>query len=394
MESFSIISVRQIVEDMEDPEFFFYAKLYFKFHGFSLEINGNNVLYKFWSIFNIMLQQTMLMSLIYNVYDKYPDISIMVSYSTVCFGLTVNSFKIMTVFKKIEKFGDFYRRMIGFWKFPLQSEKFILMKHKSFTNVVSIVNFLSLIGGISWWVLLPPAISAYETYIIGSQNVTWITAYNVTYIKPFNTSPGYEISMTVYYLITGFSVVGGCGFDSFFLESCFFISGHFQIIQKRFERIKFDNIKSSIADIVEYQNEVIDACESLQDLLCSAIFPFLFFDSIVICTCLYTLLSVQTVTIMIAFIGITSAAVAQIFLLTYSGEVVAESSHGTLESIYDSDWYSALPSQRKYLIPCMMRARRGFKFKMVFFELLLTTLSMILQTAGSYFALLKTVSGN
>ncbi|GAB0091337.1 Odorant receptor [Sergentomyia squamirostris] len=379
---------------MEDPEFFFYAKFYFKVHGFSLEVNGNNVLYKFWSIFNIVMQQTMFMSLIYNVYDKYPDVYMMVSYSTVCFGFTVNSFKILTVFKKIEKIGDFYRRMISFWKFPLKSEKSILMEHKSFSNVVSILNFFSLFLGVSWWVLLPPAISAYETYVIGSQNVTWISAFNVTYIKTFNTSPGYQISMAVYYIATEFCVFGGCGFDSFFLESCFFLSGHFKIIQKRFEQIQFDNIKSSIADIVEYQNEVIDACESLQDLLCSAIFPFLFLDSIVICTCLYTLLSTSGIIVTIAFIGITSATVTQIFVLTYSGEVITQRSQGALESIYNSDWYSALPSQRKYLIPCMMEARKGFKFKMVFFELLLTTLSTILQTAGSYFALLKTVSGN
>ncbi|XP_059612813.1 odorant receptor 82a-like [Phlebotomus argentipes] len=379
---------------MEDPEFFYYAKFFLRIHGFSLETNGNNFAYRFWAILNSTLQEIMLFTLIYNTYNKHPDIALMVSCSTVAFGVFVNSFKIMSIQRNIERLSDFYHRLIEFWTIPEKPERKILLQHKNFTNIVSVVNCLSLIGGISWWLLLPPALSAYEEFTFG--NTTWIPPYNITYIDFMQTTPGFEICTTAYYMITIMCVFGGCGFDSYFLESCFYLSGHFRIIYRRFRSVKYATeakddrkFQSQISTIVNYHNEILNACADLQDIVRSAIFPFLLFDSVVICTCVYTLLAMPNLIVTIAFMGITIAAVAQIFVLTYSGQVLINKSQDLTNSIYDSEWYIASPGQRRLLILCMMRARKGFTFKMGIFQLALPTFSAILQGAGSYIALLS-----
>ncbi|XP_055684936.1 odorant receptor 82a-like [Lutzomyia longipalpis] len=349
---------------------------------------------------NSVLQKVMLLSLITNVYDKHPDIPLMVSCSTVVCGVTVNSFKITSLQRKIVRMGAFYRRMIDMWNIPKKTEKQHLMEHKSFINIVSFLNCLSLIAGISWWLLLPPAVSVYEKYVTG--NTTWIAPYNITNIAIMQTTPGYEILTIIYYSITAMCVIGGCGFDSYYLESCFYLSGHFRIIRQRFQAVHFtvpgnsgevnNKFKKEVSSIIDYHNEILNACAILQDLVRSAILPFVLFDSIVICTCVYTLMVVNSLIVTIAFVGISSAAVGQIFILTYSGEVLTGRSQELLEGIYNSEWYLASPEQRKLMIVCMMRSRKGFTFQMGIFQLALTTFSAIVQTAGSYIALLKTIS--
>ncbi|XP_055684938.1 odorant receptor 82a-like [Lutzomyia longipalpis] len=218
-------------------------------------------------------------------------------------------------------------------------------------------------------------------------------------MKIMQATPGYEIFTIVYYLVTSICAIGGCGFDSYYLESCFYLSGHFRIIRQRFQAIQYtvlkennNKFKKEISSIIDYHNEILNSCAVLQDLVRSAIFPFVLFDSILICTCVYTLMMVNSLIVTIAFVGLTTAALGQIFILTYSGEVLTGRSQELLEGIYNSEWYLASPQQRKLMIVCMMRSRKGFTFQMGIFQLALTTLSAIVQTAGSYIALLKTLS--
>lgn len=100
---------------MEDPDFFYYAKSFLKVHGFYLDTERNTWKSRLWAIINIFFQQYMLLTLLYNVIDKHPDIVLMVTCSTVVFGFVVNSFKIMTVNFKIKRLGEFYRCLIEYW---------------------------------------------------------------------------------------------------------------------------------------------------------------------------------------------------------------------------------------------------------------------------------------
>ncbi|XP_055677584.1 odorant receptor 4-like [Lutzomyia longipalpis] len=194
-------------------------------------------------------------------------------------------------------------------------------------------------------------------------------------------------------------VLGGCGFDSFFLESCFFLSSHFDIVRKRFKKIKFtqlpqdnETIRSQISSAVAYHNVILNTCMELQELVKSAVFPFLLFDSILICTCFYTVIKISDISKTLAFGGLSCATIAQLFVLTYSGDYLCSKSQSICRGIYYSNWYEGSPEQRKYLILCMAKGSKGLVFTMGLFNLSLTTLSMILQGAGSYVALLKSIS--
>lgn len=144
---------------------------------------------------------------------------------------------------------------------------------------------------------MPTAFGVYETLTIG--HTTWVPAYNVTFLEAFKVSPGYEILTFGSWASTAFCIATGCGFDAYFMESCFYLSGHLKIIQERFREILFssndDNAlvtERKIALTVNYHNRILKACAVLQDIVLTGIFPFLVLDSMLLCTIFYTVIMV------------------------------------------------------------------------------------------------------
>ncbi|XP_075972478.1 odorant receptor 4-like [Anticarsia gemmatalis] len=194
------------------------------------------------------------------------------------------------------------------------------------------------------------------------------------------------------------------GPDSFFLTCCTFIHTQFLYLQEDMKEIvKEGSWKLNEAERVEiFRKEFVQVVDRHRDLIrCvqlldavyskSTLLNFMT-SSLIICATGFNLMAIENIALMAPFCAFLSFGMLQVFCYCHYGDNVMISSTGVGDAIYDSRWYEAGATERKYMLTVIIRSQKPCKFTAYgFADVNLKAFTRILSTSWSYFALLNQV---
>ncbi|XP_058827989.1 odorant receptor 82a-like [Topomyia yanbarensis] len=163
---------------------------------------------------------------------------------------------------------------------------------------------------------------------------------------------------------------------------------HFRCIGLRFEDRDFIERDESLVELIEYHKLILNLSRKLMSSFRMNIFQNLLVASVLLCVLSFQLVMFLGSSTMLIYFLYVMAIVIQISFFSYYGSLIAHESTLVADAIYCSNWYEASPKTRKILLQCIARAQVPVNIKAGFMVASLPTMRAILNSAGSYVALL------
>ncbi|KFB48435.1 AGAP004974-PA-like protein [Anopheles sinensis] len=173
-------------------------------------------------------------------------------------------------------------------------------------------------------------------------------------------------------------------------SSC--LVAHFVIIQRRFERIRFDQAPHApLGALIEYHKHILNIADRVIDAYRNVILNQLLISSVLLCMLGFQLVLSAGSSLVVVYVAYGTAIVIQVTYYCYYGSQLYHESTQVHDAVFQSNWYEADVRTQKLLINCMMRARKAVNAKSGFAQASLPALRAILNSAGSYVALLMSL---
>uniref|UniRef100_A0A182IK78 Uncharacterized protein n=1 Tax=Anopheles atroparvus TaxID=41427 RepID=A0A182IK78_ANOAO len=207
---------------------------------------------------------------------------------------------------------------------------------------------------------------------------------------PFDTT--HPVTFTVLFVwcaIAIFWVVLDCvACDATFgtFSSC--LVAHFVILQRRFARIRFVEGRGPLGALIEYHKHILGIAARVMDAYRGVILNQLLISSVLLCMLGFQLVLSAGSSLMVVYVAYGTAITIQVTYYCYYGSQLYHEVH---DAVYQSNWYEADVRTQKMLLNCMMRARKAVDAKSGFAQASLPALRAILNSAGSYVALLMSL---
>ncbi|XP_001861406.2 odorant receptor 82a [Culex quinquefasciatus] len=163
---------------------------------------------------------------------------------------------------------------------------------------------------------------------------------------------------------------------------------HFKILQNRFKDRRFEDDDQSLEDLIEYHTLVLKLSRRLMSSFRIIILNNLLVASVLLCVLGFEMVVYLGTSLMLLYITYITAIVIQIFFFSYYGSQLLYESAAVGDAIYCSNWYEATPKTRKLLLFCIKRAQVPVNTKVGIMVASLPTFRAIVNSAGSYVALL------
>ncbi|XP_026328726.1 odorant receptor 67c-like [Hyposmocoma kahamanoa] len=145
--------------------------------------------------------------------------------------------------------------------------------------------------------------------------------------------------------------------------------------------------------VVEWHQEIIEAVK-LVDIIYSKSTLFNFVSSsAMICLTGFNVTTIDDLAFVVMFFAFLCLSLVQIFCHCLFGDMLMRSSKEVSDAVYNSKWYLTNAKNAKMLHFLQMRAQKPCKLTAYgYADVNLTAFSKIMNSAWSYFALLKTVN--
>ncbi|XP_053686489.1 odorant receptor 45a-like [Sabethes cyaneus] len=163
---------------------------------------------------------------------------------------------------------------------------------------------------------------------------------------------------------------------------------HFECIKLRFADRKFFNGDESLKNLIAYHDSILCLSQKLMISFRIIIFQNLLVASVLLCALGFQLVMFLGSSVMLIYLVYATAIVIQVTFFAYYGSLLFYESTSVADAIYCSNWYEASPKTRQILLQCIMRAQIPVNTRAGFMVASLPTMRAILNSAGSYVALL------
>ncbi|XP_076390593.1 odorant receptor 10-like [Megachile rotundata] len=222
----------------------------------------------------------------------------------------------------------------------------------------------------------------------------------------FIDSPEFEIIFVSQILASLFAACAVIGLDSTCVTIILHLSGQFRLIttwlsnigiEMQYNRIDLHNCPPSVsADLIKcirHHQRLIKVLQDVNSLLTPIIFMQVFTSSIVFCLGGYAIISNNAADDLFKFVSYILSMTIQLLLWCWPGEILIEESlHIGYAAYVNVPWYNLPPFYRRQLCLIVLRSQKTCSLSaFIFHSLSIYTLTNVLNTAFSYFALLRQI---
>ncbi|XP_035904929.1 odorant receptor 82a-like [Anopheles stephensi] len=277
-------------------------------------------------------------------------------------------------------------------------DEFVALRRLLKSNEIRIVKKYNRIDRFLAWAYLITAMSTGVLFVgvalvlvVLSDRADW----KLPLLMDFPFDVKHPVTFTIFFVwcsVAIFWVVLDCvACDSSFgtFSSC--LVAHFVIIQDRFESLQFGTGNSALGQLIEYHKHILHVSDRVIDAYKNVILNQLLISSILLCMLGFQLVISAGTSIMVVYVAYGTAIIIQVTYYCYYGSQLYHESTLVHDAVFKSNWYEADVRTQKMLINCMMRAKKPVNAKSGFTEASLPTLKAILNSAGSYVALLMSL---
>ncbi|XP_026328725.1 odorant receptor 4-like [Hyposmocoma kahamanoa] len=257
---------------------------------------------------------------------------------------------------------------------------------------------LKLSGFFNWLLILafplmPLSISVYNYLVL--KKVELVLPFLISY--PFDA---YDIKIYPFVLLHNIYS------ESFYYICTTFIVVQFKLLQQEIKVIipkksgnrggkqNVDKVfQMKIMELVKWHQALMDAVAILETIYSkSTLFNFVS-SSAMICLAGFNITMIDNVAFIIMFLALLCLSLVQIFLFCFFGDTIIRSNLEVSDAVYNCNWYLTSAKKAKMLHYLQMRGHRPCKLTAYgFADVNMIAFSKIMNSAWSYFALLKTVN--
>ncbi|XP_026328728.1 odorant receptor 4-like [Hyposmocoma kahamanoa] len=272
---------------------------------------------------------------------------------------------------------------------------------------VNFLNFVIKVSNLFNWLLLvafplmPLATTAYNYFILNKTEL--MLPFLVEYpFDPFNIKvyPFVVIDHIWGAMVALFWIFAS---ESFYYICTTFIVVQFKLLQQNILQIIPENSDSvvrnedvvfhtKLVELVEWHQDLIEAVKLIETIYSkSTLFNFVS-SSAIICLTGFNVTTIDDLAFVVMFLTFLCLSLTQIFFLCFFGDIIMRSNKEVGDAVYNCNWYMTSAKNAKMLHYLQLRAQKPCKLTAYgFADVNVNAFSKIMNSAWSYFALLKTV---
>ncbi|XP_044267669.1 odorant receptor Or1-like [Tribolium madens] len=212
---------------------------------------------------------------------------------------------------------------------------------------------------------------------------------------PYDTTSHYYFTFFVQSLSLFISAYCNTAIDILTWKLVTLASAQFEILKENLTKIdyegSFHDTKRALVRCITHHAKIVYYTERVEAIFSKGIFLQLFGSVIVICTTLFQLIVVPVPSVQFAVLGTYLCGMTtQVATYCYYGHEVMTTSDAIGISLYMSNWYACHSKIRKIVMIFLEKTKKPTIIKAAnFITLSLATLTQILRSAYSYFAVLQ-----
>ncbi|XP_050088372.1 odorant receptor 47a-like [Anopheles aquasalis] len=277
-------------------------------------------------------------------------------------------------------------------------DELIALKRKVSPSEVRIIERYNRIDLLHAWTYL---VSAMATAALFSGAALWKVIssepgadWKLPLLMEFPFDIQHPVTFSVFFIWCSVAIVWvvleSVACDSSFGTLCSSVLAHFVIVQRRFELLGTEKVAdlASVGALIRYHQYVLWLAKRIIGAYRHIIFNQLLISSILLCMLGFQLVISAGTSIMVVYMVYSLAIIIQITYYCYYGSMLHHESEQVQRAIYNGTWYTADIRTQKLLLVCMMRAGKAVDANFGFTRASLPALKSILNSAGSYVALL------
>uniref|UniRef100_A0A182W0R7 Uncharacterized protein n=1 Tax=Anopheles minimus TaxID=112268 RepID=A0A182W0R7_9DIPT len=229
-------------------------------------------------------------------------------------------------------------------------------------------------------------------------------------LLPFKIALPFDSQNTAYFVLTTIflnyasapTITSQSGIDALFSGVCLYVYGQFRAIQLEVEALSATldstaardsfaetlRINNALRRISKRHQETIDLVAEVRSAFTANILLVYTSTAIIMCIVCVAMLVVEGI-YKLTYLPYAFAELTLLFLYSYSGTVVRDSSEAIQTVAYNFPWYRFDRNTRHLIQMMMIRAQYGSNVDVPFFETSMTSFSAIVRTASSYITLMK-----
>ncbi|XP_050072161.1 odorant receptor 22c-like [Anopheles maculipalpis] len=221
---------------------------------------------------------------------------------------------------------------------------------------------------------------------------------------PFDAQNSYYFALTTIFLnyASAPTITSQSGSDALFSGVCLYVYGQFQAIQLEMEALTATldktTLKGSSAEtrrvndelrrISKRHQEIIDLVAEVRTAFMPNVLLVYTATAIIMCIVCVAMLVVEGI-YKLTYLPYAFAELTLLFLYSYSGTIIRDSSEAVQTVAYNFPWYRFDRNTRHLIQMMMIRAQYGSNVDVPFFETSMASFSAIVRTASSYITLMK-----
>nr|XP_040229288.2 odorant receptor 22c-like [Anopheles coluzzii] len=221
---------------------------------------------------------------------------------------------------------------------------------------------------------------------------------------PFDSQNLFHFVVTTLFLnyASAPTITSQSGSDALFSGVCLYIYGQFQAIRLEVEAlaetVDRNTLKSSVAEthrinlelrrISKRHQAIIDLVSEVRSAFTPNVLLVYTATAIIMCIVCIAMLVVEGI-YKLTYLPYAFAELTLLFLYSYSGTIIRDSSEAVQTVAYDFPWYRYDRNTRHLIQMMMIRAQYGSNVDVPFFETSMASFSAIVRTASSYITLMK-----
>uniref|UniRef100_A0A182P3T0 Uncharacterized protein n=1 Tax=Anopheles epiroticus TaxID=199890 RepID=A0A182P3T0_9DIPT len=229
-------------------------------------------------------------------------------------------------------------------------------------------------------------------------------------VLPFKLALPFDPQHSLYFVLTTIflnyasipTINSQTGCDALFSGVCLYLNGQFQAIRLEMEALTATldehSLKSTAAEthrinlelkrISQRHQEIIDLVSEARTAFMPTVLLIYTATAIIMCFVCIAMLVVEGI-YKLTYLPYACAELVLLFLYSYSGTIIRDSSEAIQTAAYDFPWYRFDRNTRHLIQMMMIRAQYGSNVDVPFFETSMATFSVIVRTASSYVTLMK-----
>ncbi|KAK1130028.1 hypothetical protein K0M31_019712 [Melipona bicolor] len=333
---------------------------------------------------------------------NWGDVRILAGVGCVLTTVGQSLFKIIYLIIRKERTYRLYYKIRSLWDStndPKEMQSYIMLAY--WARICTIIFYLSCMCNVITFSLAAAVNYFRFEYNANSTDNNRNLPFVVWYGKDTSASPSFEIAFACQFLSSAICAATISGLDATFMTTILHVCGQFKLINTWITDIGVEincepnhrrKLMMQLIKCIRHHQRMIDVVNDVNNLLTPIIFMQLLTSGIEICLSGYAILDNGTAKADLAkFTSYFISMLVQLLVWCWPGEILVQESQNVGHVVYlNVPWYNMPLIYQKYLCLIIVRAQQYCSITALTFETLsIHTLTVVFNTATSYFALLR-----